>query len=33
VLHIVLPAILSLLISEVMRRKNWIRFGAMKLDV
>lgn len=33
VLHIVLPALLSLLISEVMRKKNWIKFGAMKLDV
>ena len=30
-LHFVLPAILSLLISEFMRKKNWIKFGDMKL--
>ena len=33
VLHVALPAILSLLISEVMRKKGWIKSGAMKLDV
>ena len=32
-LHFVLPAALSLLISEIMRRKNWIKAGAMKLDL
>ncbi len=33
VLHFVLPAILTLLISEYMRKKGWIKFGDMKLDV
>ena len=33
VLHFILPAALSLLFSELMRRKNWIRFGDMKLDL
>lgn len=32
-LHFVLPAILTLIISEWMRKKNWIKFGDMKLDV
>ena len=32
-LHIVLPAVLSLLISEFMRRKNWIKPGDMKLKL
>lgn len=32
-LHIALPAVLSLLISEIMRKKGWIKFGAMKLEV
>ena len=32
-LHIVLPAILTLLISEFMRKKGWIKFGDMKLDL
>ena len=32
-LHFVFPAILSLLISEVMRKKGWIKPGAMKLEV
>ena len=32
-LMIVLPAILNLLISEFMRKKGWIKFGDMKLDV
>jgi uncharacterized membrane protein len=31
ILMIVLPAILNLLISEFMRKKNWIKFGDMKL--
>ena len=30
-LHFVLPAILTLLISELMRKKGWIKFGDMKL--
>ncbi len=30
-LMIVLPAILNLIISEFMRKKNWIKFGEMKL--
>lgn len=30
-LMIVLPAILNLVISEFMRKKNWIKFGDMKL--
>lgn len=32
-LHIVAPAILTLLISEFMRKKNWIKPGDMKLDL
>ncbi|MBO4903409.1 MAG: PTS sugar transporter subunit IIC [Lachnospiraceae bacterium] len=32
-MHIVFPAILSLIISEVMRKKGWIKQGDMKLDV
>ena len=32
-MHILLPAILSLLISEVMRKKGWIQNGDMKLEV
>lgn len=32
-LHVILPAILTLLISELMRKKGWIKFGDMKLDV
>jgi len=31
-MHIVLPAILTLIISEFMRKKGWIRYGDMKLD-
>ena len=30
-LMIILPAILNILISEFMRKKNWIKFGDMKL--
>jgi uncharacterized membrane protein len=33
VLHFVLPAILSLGISEFMRKKGWIQYGDMKLSV
>lgn len=32
-MHFVLPGILALLISEWMRKKQWIREGDMKLDV
>ena len=31
-LMIVLPAALNLLISELMRKKGWIKYGDMKLD-
>jgi len=31
-LHIILPAILTLIFSEIMRKKGWIKFGDMKLD-
>lgn len=31
-LHFILPAILTLIISEYMRKKGWIQFGDMKLD-
>lgn len=30
-LHFILPAILTLIISEYMRKKGWIKFGDMKL--
>lgn len=33
VMHIVLPALLSFGISEVMRKRGWIKDGDMKLDV
>ena len=33
ILHFVLPAILSLIISEFMRKKQWIKDGDMKLSV
>jgi uncharacterized membrane protein len=32
-MHFVLPALLSLGISEMMRKKGWIKFGDMKLDM
>ena len=32
-LHFILPAALSLLVSEIMRKKGWIKEGAMKLEV
>ncbi len=32
-IQIVLPAVVTLLISEFMRKKNWIKFGDMKLDM
>ena len=31
-MHFILPAIISLLISEWMRKKNWIKLGDMKLE-
>lgn len=33
IIQIVLPAIVTLAISEFMRKKNWIKFGDMKLDL
>lgn len=32
-MHFVLPAVITLLISEFMRKRNWIKFGDMKLNV
>jgi len=32
-IQIVLPAVVTLVISEFMRKKNWIKFGDMKLDL
>ena len=32
-LHFVLPAVLTLFISEFMRKKGWIKFGDQKLDI
>ena len=31
-IQFILPAVVTLLISEFMRKKKWIRFGDMKLD-
>ena len=33
VMHFILPTLLSLGISELMRKKGWIKFGDMKLDM
>lgn len=33
VMHFVLPAIVTLAVSEFMRKKKWIKFGDMKLDI
>ena len=33
ILHFILPAVLTLIFSEIMRKKGWIKFGDMKLDV
>lgn len=33
IIQIILPAIVTLGISEFMRKKNWISFGDMKLDI
>lgn len=32
-LHFILPAILTFIISEFMRKKNWIKFGDLKLEL
>lgn len=32
-IQVVLPAVLTLIFSEFMRKKKWIRFGDMKLDL
>jgi len=32
-LHLILPAILTLIFSEFMRKRNWIKEGDMKLDL
>ena len=32
-IHIILPAIVTLLISEFMRKKKWIKYGDMKLEL
>lgn len=32
-IHFIGPAIISLIISEYMRKKGWIKFGDMKLDM
>ncbi len=33
VMHVVLPAVVALVVSEVMRKKGWIKDGDMKLEV
>lgn len=33
ILHFIAPAILTLIIAEYMRKKGWIKFGDMKLDL
>lgn len=32
-LHFIAPAVITLIIAEYMRKKNWIKFGDMKLDL
>lgn len=32
-MHFVLPAVIALLVSELMRKKQWIKMGDMKLEV
>jgi len=32
-LHFLAPAIIALIVSEFMRKKGWVKFGDMKLDV
>jgi len=31
-MHFILPALISLAVSEWMRKKNWIKLGDMKLE-
>jgi len=31
--YVILPAIIAFVVSEFMRKKNWIKFGDMKLDI
>lgn len=33
IMHIMLPAVVTLLISEFMRKKGWIKYGDMKLEM
>lgn len=33
ILHFIAPAVITLIVSEFMRKKNWIKFGDMKLDI
>ena len=33
VIQFILPAVISLLVSEFMRKKEWIKYGDMKLDL
>ena len=33
VMHFVLPALLTFIISEFMRKKQWINYGDMALDL
>lgn len=33
IMHILLPAAVTLLVSEFMRKKGWIKYGDMKLDL
>jgi hypothetical protein len=33
ILHFLLPAVLTLIISEMMRKMGWIKYGDMKIDV
>jgi uncharacterized membrane protein len=32
-LHFIAPAIITLIVAEYMRKKNWIKYGDMKLDL
>ena len=33
IIQIILPAVITLIISEFMRKKKWINYGDMRLDV
>ena len=33
IMHVIAPALITLLISEFMRKKGWIKYGDLKLDV